>query len=141
MKNHYNINGNKIQLIFTIHHFSKPLIKIYQKLTALKELSLYVHSVIQSLLTIFHLQETFLKNLQLLDIYSIRKLNKMTSTLMVQEEEMIKLWLEEHSQTQESLTNLLIKLVHKLNTYQLDKSWISVMPLSNIKNKVTQLLF
>lgn len=119
-KNLNNINGKINLLIFITHHSSELPIKNYQKSTVLKEPMLYVVSVIQSQLIIFHQLVTLLKILQLQDIWEKRMFNKLISILMVQEEEMMKLWQEVHSLIHELLTNLLIKLVHKLNMYQLD---------------------
>lgn len=131
--------GNNHQLIFIIHHFSKLQIKIFQKLLILKELSLYAVLETLSLLIIFHQQEIFLKHLQLLDIYSEKEFNKSISTPMVPEEEMTKLWQEELSPILESSINLFQKQVLKQFTFQLDKLWILVMPLSDIQNKAIQL--
>lgn len=120
-KNHYNINGRTNQLISIIHHSSKLPINNYQKSIILKALTFYVASVIQLLLIIFHQQEIFQRNLQLPDFYSVREFNKMISILMVPEEVMMKLWPEVPLLTPELLTSSLIKLVHKLNMFQLDK--------------------
>lgn len=120
-KNLYNTDGRMNQLIFTIHLSSKLPINNYQKSIILKALTFYVASVIQLLLITFHQQETFQRNLQLPDSYSVKEFNNMISILMVPEEVMIKSWPEVPSPIPELLTNLLIKLVHKLNTFQQDK--------------------
>lgn len=122
----------------TIHHSSKLPTRIYQKSITFLELMFCAVLETQSLLTTSHLLETSQKNHQLPDICTLRELNNQISILMVPEEVTMKSWPEVLLPTPESLISSLIKSVHKLNTSQLDKSWISVTLPLDIKPKTFQ---
>ena len=76
----------------------------------------------------------------LLDISTKEASNKRTSILMVQEEETMKSWLEEHSLIPDSSTRWSTRLVLRLFTSQVARNSPSSMLLPSIKLKVANLL-
>lgn len=130
-------NGRILQHIFTIHHSSKALFDNFLKYLKFKMLIVWHGLVILLQQIIFHLLETLQRILQLQDILNPGISVQQTLTHMVLEEETIKLWLEEPSLIPESLTNLLLRLVHRLLIFRLDRFLIFMMLLRNIEKKDT----
>lgn len=131
----FNTSGNKSQHTFITHHFSKQPNLPFQRFLTLKMHMFFVVLEIQSQLIIFHQLEILLKTPLLEDSQLIKKLVKLTSTLMVQGEETMKLWQEELSQILESSTNQPPKQDLKQPTFLQEKQWTSVMQLSSMANK------
>ena len=141
LKNPLPITGRSHPPTSIIHHSSRALEKNFQKSKALIRPTVWLLSDIQSLPIIFPQPETFQSNLQLPDISRKEESDPLISTPMEPEEEMMKSWQEELLRTPESSTCCLPKLDLKPLTFPMEKSWTSVMLLSNIRKKDIKLSF
>lgn len=128
-----NMTGKMILLIsITLLSSKKPLLML-PLLKMLKVLIVFWTLEIVSQLITSHLLVKSLITPLLLDIYKLEELNLMISILMELEEVMTKSWLEEPLPTLDWSINWLKKLDLKLCISPLEKKWLFMMPLWNIK--------
>lgn len=130
-----DINGNKVLLIFIIHLSSNKLKNNYLNLEKFKMPIAWHGSEIQLQLTTYLQQEILQRTHQQPDIWNKKEFNLVILILMEPEEETMRLWQEEHSQTQELLINLHQKWDLKLHIYLVVSFLIFMMLLTNIINK------